>query len=100
MAKYGDMFQNLWCHDCHKKPKASCANHRVDNNSPDKVATIGQQVDGVITTWGPSVNYVVETAQGWALVALDASCSTATTVTEYLSPFTTYIAQWMNNLFR
>jgi len=100
MAKYGDMFQNLWCHDCHKKPKASCANHRVDNNSPDKVATIGQQVDGVITTWGPSVNYVVETAQGWALVALDASCSTATTVTEYISPFATYIAQWMNNLFR
>ncbi|CAL4101150.1 unnamed protein product, partial [Meganyctiphanes norvegica] len=93
-------FPRLWCHDCRKPPKATCANHRVDNNSPNKPPTLGQQVDGAITTWGPSVNYVVETAQGWALVALDASCTTAVTVTEYLSPLATYIADWMGNLFR
>ncbi|KAG7161034.1 uncharacterized protein LOC121875554 [Homarus americanus] len=100
MAKYGNLFVNLWCHDCQDTPKATCMTHRVDNQSPTSEPTLGQQVDNTVEAWTPTVMRMVETTQGWAVVAMDATYATITSVSEYVAPLTTYISEWFNSLLQ
>ncbi|XP_069940436.1 E3 ubiquitin-protein ligase trim-21 isoform X3 [Cherax quadricarinatus] len=102
MANYGNLFVNLWCHDCQDIPKATCMTHNVSNRSATSCATIGQQVqyacvDRTVEAWTPSVMRLVETTQGWALIAVDATYSTITSISEYVTPLTSYITDWFNS---
>lgn len=95
MAEYGNVFVNLWCYDCHDTPRASCLMHRVRNRSAGSQPTLGQQVDNTVEAWTPTVMRVVETTQGWVILATDATYSAVTKVSDFVAPVTSYVIDWL-----
>lgn len=43
---------------------------------------------------------VVETTHGWAVVAMDATYSTITTVSDFMAPIASYVIDWFNSVVR
>lgn len=98
MANYGNLFINLWCHECQDTPKATCMTHNVSNLSAISQQTLGQQVDSAVEAWTPTVMRLVETTQGWVLVAVDATYSTITSISKFITPIASYITDWFNSI--
>ncbi|KAK3856323.1 hypothetical protein Pcinc_037349 [Petrolisthes cinctipes] len=100
MVKYGNMIVNLWCEDCGTPPQSTCNTHNVINKAATyKQNTFVQQLGSTVEAWQPTVVRVVETAQGWGVVAADLTYTTITTVGEYVAPIAAYVSDWFSHTF-